>query len=229
MALPRQRPTQLRRILAITELTKDDLARLQEPRRAVVVKKLRDSHHHLARLFAAGCDNGEVARRTGYTYQRVKRIRESPAFKQLVEEYRAMVNETWLETVDDYQEIMLGNMIRAELQIADKLAEAEDNEETLPTRELMSISRDAADRMGYGKKSTNVNVNVDFAAQLEKAVRRSAAARIVDVGPSTRGVPERPALAVPLLAREHSQEPRSPVVLPDPAVESVVPLFRRRV
>ena len=235
MALPRTRPAMKREILSITPLTKDDLALLREPRRAVAVKKIRDSHHHLARLFASGCDIPTVCRRTGYTMARVSRIRKSPAFENLVQEYRAMVNETWLESVDDYQEIVLGNMIRAELLVADKLAEAEEDEEIkIPMRDLLAVSRDAADRMGYGKKSTNVNVNVDFASQLEKAVRRSNAARVIDAsvmkeiaGANMPRGTEAPAKAMPLLAQGHSPAPQTPAT--PVQVESAAPLqFRRR-
>ena len=217
MPLLRQRVTQTRRILSVTSLTKDDLMQLQEPRRINVVKKLKDSHHFFARLFAAGLDIPQVSARTGANQQRLHRLRHSPAFKELVAQYRAMVTENWLESIDDYQEILLGNMIRAELQISDKLGEAEDSGETLPTRELVAISRDAADRMGYGKKQTNVNVNVDFAAQLEKAIRRSASARVIDSS-----------LAGGQLALAPSQAPSVPAT---PAkVEQMAPLpFRRRV
>ena len=239
--LPRQRVTQTRKITSVTSLTKDDLVQLQEPRRVNAVKKLKDSHHFLARLFAAGLDIPQVSARTGYTPERLRRQKGSPAFLELIAQYRAMVTENWIESIDDYQEILLGNMIRAELQIADKLGEAEDNNETLPTRELVAISRDAADRMGYGKKQTNVNVNVDFAAQLEKAIRRSASARVIDTTLAGPTLGERPALAGPLLAREPSPAPSVPTPPPrsmveqtaSPSIGSALPAdpipFRRRV
>lgn len=163
-----------RSVTAVRELRKEDLARLREPRAvAFTVKRLRDSHHHLARLFASGLDNHAVAKRTGMSPSRVRAIRQSPAFEQLVAEYRTIVNEAWVEGVDDYFELATGNMVRAELQIADRLGEAEEAGETLPIRDLLAISRDAADRFGYGKRSTQVNINADFAAALEKARLRS--------------------------------------------------------
>ncbi len=163
-----------RNILAVRELRKEDLARLAEPRAvANVVRRLKDSHHHLARLFASGLNAADVARRVGMTTSRVTQIRKSPAFDQLVAEYRKIATEAWAESVDDYFEIAAGNMVRAELQIADRLGEAEEAGETLPVRDLIAISRDAADRFGYGKRATQVNVNADFASLLEKAIRRS--------------------------------------------------------
>lgn len=225
--LPRQRPSATRQIISVAPITKDDLARLKEPRRATVVQRLKDSHHFLARLFAAGLNIPEVATRAGMTPERVRRLRKSPAFEQLVAEYRDIVNQTWAESVDDYQELLLGNMIRAELQLSDKLAEAEDGEREIPIRELQAISRDAADRMGYGKKSTNVNVNVDFASQLEKAIRRSATARVItaEIAGTDRGTAKVPALAAPPVAQERSQ---APTPVSHNAVESAPVPFRRR-
>jgi len=172
------------RVLAVRSLRKEDLARLAEPRgRAYAVKRMRDSHHHLARLFASGLDNAAVAQRVGYSIHRVRIIRQSPAFAQLVDEYRALVNEAWVEGVDDYFELATANMVRAEMQIADRLGDAEDEGVPLPIRDLLAISRDAADRFGYGKRSTSVNVNADFAALLEKAIRRSDAVRLSATDP----------------------------------------------
>jgi hypothetical protein len=163
------------RKLEVVPLTKADLARLYEPRKANVVTKLRDSHHFLARLYASGLDNMAVAARTGYSVERLRRIRRSPAFDNLVAEYRQIVTAEWADTVDDYYEIAAGNMVRAELQIADKLEAAEEDPENnpIPVRDLLAISRDSADRFGYPKKGVNVNVNADFASMLEKAIKRS--------------------------------------------------------
>jgi hypothetical protein len=162
-----------RGIFEVRELRKEDLARLYEPRRVPVVRKIRDSHHHIAKLFASGLNAAEVARRTGRHRAAMSMLRKDPAFSNLVAEYRDIATAAWAEGVDDYFELACGNMVRAELQIADRLAEAEEAGETLPVRDLLAISRDAADRFGYGKKQTNLNVNADFAALLEKAIRRS--------------------------------------------------------
>jgi len=69
--------------------------------------------------------------------------------------------------------------------VADRLADQEEDPDAkpIPLRDLMAISRDAADRFGYGKHTTQTNVNVDFAAQLERAIRRSgklADPRVID-------------------------------------------------
>ena len=73
-------------------------------------------------------------------------------------------------------------MTKAERQISDRLDEADETGESLPIRDLVAVSRDAADRLGLGKKSTVTNLNVDFAAKLEAAIGRSA--KIIELSSS---------------------------------------------
>lgn len=162
------------RELVARPLVKADLARLSEPKRIPTITRIKDSHHFIAKLFAAGMDTVQVAQHIGYPYSRVRMIRASPAFEELIQDYRKQVDQQWLANLDAYFDVTTSNMMRAELQLADRLAQAEDNDdEALPVRDLIAISRDAADRFGYGKKQTNVNVNADFASLLEKAIQRS--------------------------------------------------------
>jgi hypothetical protein len=72
-------------------------------------------------------------------------------------------------------------MLRAEAQIQEKLDAAEAEDETLPMRELLAIAKDRADRFGYGPKSTRVNVNVDFATQLDRAIERTS--KVIEARP----------------------------------------------
>lgn len=174
MPIPTGRIAQPKRILSIRPLTREDLGQLREKRANVATPaKLRDSHHNVARLIASGMKMKDVAIRSGYSLMRISTLMGSPAFEELVASYRARIDEAFIESQDDYYELATANMLKAERQIADRLDEADEAGETLPIRELALISRDAADRFGYGKKQTNVNVNVDFAAQLERAIARS--------------------------------------------------------
>lgn len=138
-----------------------------------LLERLRDPHHNLARLLAMGKRNEEAGRLAGYSANRVAMLKSDPAFKELIEYYRNLVVQSFKENADEYFDLLSANMIKAEKQIAEKLEIAEEAGETLPIRELVAIGRDAADRVGYGKKQTNLNVNVDFASQLEKAIKRS--------------------------------------------------------
>lgn len=160
-------------IKSIRELSRDDLACLHEKRTTPVVQRLRDPHHALARLVASGVRLPEAASRCGFSLSRARVLHADPTFQDLVSSYRKDVDAAWRQAQDDYQSLAVANMVKAERQIAEKLEAADETGEFLPTRDLLAISRDAADRFGYGKKNTNVNVNIDFAAKLEAARARS--------------------------------------------------------
>lgn len=160
-------------ILEVRPITKDDLQGLREPSHRTPLQRLRDSHHNVARLIASGLSNIAIASRTGFSLQRIVQLKTDPAMIELIARYRDKVDEVWKESIDDYMSLATANMLKAERQISDKLDAADEAGELLPTRELIAISRDAADRFGYGKKTTNLNVNVDFAAKLEAARARS--------------------------------------------------------
>lgn len=170
-------------ILNVRALTRDDLMVLRadrgETERAggTIIQRFRDPHHRVARLVAAGLRNGEIAERSGMSYNRVSALRGSPAFEELVAKYRGKVNEAFEREQDEYAKLATGNMLKAERMISEKLEEHDENGTLPPVRELIAISRDAADRFGYGKRQTNLNVNADFAAMLEAARGRSTKAK----------------------------------------------------
>ena len=166
--------TQDRAILGVRALLPEDLGKLKEKRDPNnLIKRLRDPHHLLARCLASGMKIGDAARASGYTREGVHLLNKDPTFLNLVEHYRGIVTDEWRQGLDSFNELATANMLKAERQIAEKLEAADEAGETLPTRELIAISRDAADRLGYGKKQTNLNVNVDFAARLEACISRS--------------------------------------------------------
>ncbi len=74
-------------------------------------------------------------------------------------------------------------MIAAERHIADSIAEADEAGDLLPIRTALAISADGADRLGYGKRSTNLNINADLGAALERAIARSGKGPVIDSAP----------------------------------------------
>jgi hypothetical protein len=171
----------------VRSLKREELGVLREKRPAVpAVARFRDPHHRLARFFAMGLRTDEIALRCGYSHARVLRFSSDPAFQELVAHYRSLVDDTFKENVDDYLELVKSNMLKAERQIAEKLDKADELDETLPTRELVTIARDAADRVGYSKHTVQVNLNADFAAVLDRAVKRSG--KVIDVTPARRSL-----------------------------------------
>jgi len=192
-------------IESIEPIKREDLHLLKDLRENVhpaakgLIQRLRDPHHMLARFIAMGLKTSEAARRAGYTQNRVTMLKESPAFQELIAHYRKQVQDGWKEEVDEYMELATSNMLKAERQLAEKLEQAEEDDTFLPTRDLIAISRDAADRFGYGKKTVNLNVNVDMAARLENAIKRSSAAKVINATP-IQAMPQgmSPSLAPPI-------------------------------
>lgn len=168
----------------IREMTREDMAATLRPCYQPLITdptKLRDSHHRVARLAAAGCRKFEIVERTGYSYNRISQLLASPAFVELVAKYRAKVDASFERSQDEFFNLATANMIKAERMIADKLEAADNETIDLPVRDLVAVSRDAADRFGYGKKETRLNINADFAAELEKAIARSG--KVIQVEP----------------------------------------------
>lgn len=176
----------------VRAIIRDDLPRLAQPRdkTATYPQRLRESHHHVAELIAAGFDLTAVAMLTGYSFNRVSQLCQSPAMQELIAVLRESMAGRRLEVVDAFRELEANNLLVAERQIGDHLAEADERGELLSIGELEKIAKSRADRI-YGKKSTNVNVNVDFAARLESVIQRSG--KVSDHStapmPSSRQVP----------------------------------------
>jgi len=162
---------------------------LTEKRSPATLQTLRDTHHRIARAVAAGLNNGDVATSCGISYNRVSVLKRDPAFMELVAHYRGMVTAEYVRSVDSFMEVATANMLKAAVMISDKLDDAIDKGEFLPTRDLLAIHDTGADRFGYGKMQKNLNVNVDFASQLEKARRRSAEARVIEGNSPPRSAP----------------------------------------
>lgn len=183
-----------RRILEVKDLVKDDLLVLAKKRDTPLVARMRDSHHMVARLFALGLRPERIAETCGYSRSRILVFAQDPAFKELIAHYRELVTQEVKEVTQDFISIATSNMMKAERMLADKLDEADAADELLSVRELTAIVADRADRVGFGKKQTNVNVNVDFAAKLESAIARSG--KVLELKPGAP-VGARPTAALP--------------------------------
>lgn len=167
------RPT----IDSVREITDADLAGLEREQELGRVQQFRDSHHMVARLFAMGLRPGQVAEETGYSAQRVWTLFQDPAFQELVAHYRGIVDDQFAESQDEYYRTVSANRRISARLINDKLNDTEPDD--IGFRELVLIHSDAADRTGYPKRNVAVNVNMDFASLLDKAVARSDSAKVI--------------------------------------------------
>lgn len=159
----------------------DDLARLHAGNRSMSpVKKLRASHHKIARLAAKGLNNKEIAAHTGYTRERVGTLLNVPAMVELVAVYMQREGTREDEQLDPYLELAAANMIAAQRHIADRIEDLEEAGELMTIREALAVQADGADRLGYAKQ-TKVDHKHSFAADMEKAIRRSG--KVIDIKP----------------------------------------------
>lgn len=186
--LGRGRPPARPQVISIRQLTRSEVQSTKRSRLAPV-QRFRDSHHRIARLLACGLRVGEVAELTGYSVSRVSLLYGTPAFQQLVAEKRHIEDEVHRDSISVYNQMILSNGIKAERKIADKLDD-DDESESMSVRELISIARDSADRVGLSKRSINYNVNTDFAELLDRAIKRSDMPRsgdlkLIDAEPSS--------------------------------------------
>ena len=197
-------------------LVATDLERLKEPRFvAASPQKLRESHHMIARLAAAGLRPFEIEARTSYSRARIVTLLQSPAMDELVALYRNKVDERFVDGVEVFAKLATRNMLAAERHIADHIAELDEQNELLPVRTALAIRSDTADRFGFGKHTTATNINVDFAAKLEAAIERSGKTRVINsvadhqptpsasssLGYPTREIADRPQPSVRLRRR----------------------------
>lgn len=177
----------------IRSLTRADLAVLAEPRPANSIQTLRDNHHRIARAIASGLSNYEVAEACGISYTRVSMHKADPAMIELVAHYRGIITSEWAKEADPVAEKLRAIRGKALAMIEDKIDDAAEKNEFLPSRDLATFAEMGLDRTGYGKERKNVNVNMDFAAMLEKARKRSSVVESARVIGSQSAVQSAPA------------------------------------
>lgn len=219
-ALRRGRQPKERPVHEVGELTRADLEKLKTRRDTPVVQRFRDPHHRLARCLAMGMRVTEAAEECGFSEARVYMFNADPAFSNLVEHYRGVVTQEFKEATQGYMGLLVSNQMKAERMIAEKLDKADEEGELPPTRDLLAIARDAADRTGAGKKSTNVNLNIDFAAQLEGAIKRSG--KVIDITPPKPVARHSPSSNQPYVAT--GTDARLPAPSTPPGVVTLAPM-----
>lgn len=160
----------------VRELTEVDLALLELDRgiKAPTLKKLRDSHHSIARLMAQGLRNSDIAAVTGYSQSRLSIFKADPAFQELMAFYKEQVEDTKEAAYAGAQEKLAAVNHDAIEELHERLL---DTPEAVSTDQLMDIVKLASDRTGHGpqSKSTQVNVNIDLAGRVQAGRARANA------------------------------------------------------
>jgi len=136
------------------------------------LKKLRDTHHALARVLANGMSEQEASIVTGYSLSRISILKADPQFSSLLEFYR----EQTIESQADFRARMVNVGLEALQELSERL---EDDPESFSPGLLKDIVRDMADRTGHAPQRgpTNITqINVGLSDRMARARERAASA-----------------------------------------------------
>jgi hypothetical protein len=96
--------------------------------------------------------------------------------EELIAEFHADLDAGAIEAIDETARVMNRCRNMAWSLIQDRLEDSMNGGQELPLGWLSNIAGDTADRTGYTKRTENVNINIDAASTLTKAIARSARA-----------------------------------------------------
>jgi hypothetical protein len=116
---------------------------------AAPLKRLKHSHHGLARLVADGVREAEISSVTGYSLTYISTIKKSPDFVELVAYYAEQKREVYLDVHQRLSSLSMDAVDELQGRLAD-------DPERFDNRELKEIAEMGLDRVGYGK-ATQVN------------------------------------------------------------------------
>lgn len=153
----------------VRELTDEDLITLhsvsgvaRDPK--APLRKIRDPHHTLAKMLAAGDEVVKIASITGYSPARIRTLEADPAFQELVQHYALHV----AEASNNFAGQIMYTAAIANAVLVERL---EDEPDTFTNKELLAIRDSGADRTGHGPKSTqSVEIN-NPSAMIEALVK----------------------------------------------------------
>ena len=181
-----QRKATSPRVLEVRPLVEADLEYLrQKSVGASRITRLRDSHHNVCWLLALGLPHAQVAQRTGYSQGRIGTLAMDPSVQDQVAKYSKVINEGRAEAVQEEADEIITGAARAMAKyvrhVNDHFDRADEEGELLPISDLAKIGPDFMDRFGYGKKTHNTSVSLNFAAELEAGIARKDAYRLKKV------------------------------------------------
>jgi hypothetical protein len=112
-----------------------------------ILKRLRDTHHGLARNLAAGMDYVEASRVSGYSPTRIAALVRDPSFQELVSHYKGIVKVAFLDTHTKLAAL-------ASDAVQELSARLEEDPESFSHNQLLDVVKVSADRSGNGPTST---------------------------------------------------------------------------
>lgn len=146
-------------------LEPEDLAMLElTPIKPTQLKKIRDSHHALARALSSGMPNVEAAKITGFDAGYISILKADPAFEELLA-YYAEHNEVEQANLRDRMTLIALDVSQ---EIRDRL---HNQPESFSHSEMRQLLTNLADRVGFGPSAT-VHQTVDITETLSYADQR---------------------------------------------------------
>lgn len=181
LAIARRNPKRFAqpKVIGVRAMVPGDLEYLRQRSYRVRLRNIREVHHNIARLLAAGLTNREVAERLGYTETRISVLKADPSIAELIRSFQAEIHASWRDHVDVIHEdamvsLKISNRLtREKLEALDEKGGAE--LELSEIAKVSAIRSDLMDRFGYGKHQTSTNINVNFASKLEAAISKAQA------------------------------------------------------
>ena len=142
------------------ELELKDLDRLIAESRPQTqrLKAIREVHHRIARMMAAGLTNVEVAASLGLSVNRMSLLRGDPAFQELLAFYTEQEKEIWQEVREHAAQ--LG--ITAAQVIHERML---DDPEKMKTADLLSVMRSGLDYGGHKPAERSESLHVHTTAE----------------------------------------------------------------
>jgi hypothetical protein len=133
------------------------------------VGKIREVHHLVARLYALGYKPTEIAPIVNRTSATIRNWLGSPANAELVAQYCKEEHNEVVTNAEYRRALIERRQLLMEEELCERL-EADPSQFT--AKELIAGSGDAADRIGFGKQSVQVNISLDLKARMEQAKKR---------------------------------------------------------
>src|SRR5215471_5055168 len=138
-------------------LEPEDIAMLAlepAPVKAPALKRIRDSHHALARVVASGMSNVEASNVTGFDSTYISILKSDPTFNELLAYYKE--NEAAVQA--ELRERMVTMALDVGQELRDRVLHTP---ESIEFNDLRNLFKDLADRTGHGPSQTvNQNFNV---------------------------------------------------------------------
>lgn len=142
------------------------------------VQRIRQSHHEIARLIAAGHSNKEVARICNRSHDNIKVLQRSPAFQELIAHYQ----ERRTEEAFDFERRIKEAASEGLEELSDRLLDPTQRA-ALPTRELYKITTGLLDRAGHNPvaRRESRNWNIGLTADDIKKMKDEARQETIEV------------------------------------------------